>query len=111
MVVDDESGVRQFMAETLRSAGYEVAEADSAATAMAIVADRSIDILVADFAMPGGNGLALAEKAKALRADLKVLMVSGYADMEALRTSSIEPQLLIKPFDEAALLKAVEQCS
>jgi len=111
LVVDDESGVRQFMAETLRSAGYEVAEADSAATAMAIVADRSIDILVTDFAMPGGNGLALAEKAKALRADLKVLMVSGYADMEALRTSSIEPQLLIKPFDEAALLKAVEQCS
>jgi len=108
LVVDDEPGVRTFMAETLRAAGHEVTEAHSAAAALATLDVRVPDILVTDFAMPGGNGLELAEAAKAQLPLLKVLVVSGYADTAALKSSAIKPALLMKPFDEIALLRSVD---
>jgi CheY-like chemotaxis protein len=69
---------------------------------------RQPDLLVTDYSMPGMTGLELAEHARArANGDLRVLIVSGYADAEALEASAARPMLLRKPFDESALIAAV----
>ena len=107
LVVDDEPGVRSFMATTLREAGYQVDEAAHPGQALQKLDQFAPALLLTDFSMPGMTGLELAERARAKHATLKVLIVSGYADAEALEASASRPILLRKPFDEQGLLAAV----
>jgi len=107
LVVDDEAGVRAFIADALRSAGYRVTEASHAGEALQSLQHHQPALLVTDFSMPGMTGLELAERARAELDGLKVLIVSGYADTEALEASPARATLLRKPFDERALLAAV----
>jgi CheY-like chemotaxis protein len=57
--------------------------------------------------MPGMTGLELAEHARKRASGLKVLIVSGYADAEAIESSATQATLLRKPFDERELVEAV----
>jgi CheY-like chemotaxis protein len=108
LVVDDEPGVRTFMAATLRDAGYDAVEASDPGTALRLFDARQPDLLLTDYSMPGMTGLELAEHARARsNGALRVLIVSGYADAEAIEMSAARPTLLRKPFDERALLEAV----
>jgi signal transduction histidine kinase len=110
LVVDDEPGVRTFMAETLREAGYDAVEAEDAGAALRLLETRLPDLLLTDYSMPGMTGLELAEHAKARsNGALRVLIVSGYADADALEASEARPTLLRKPFDERALIEAVRE--
>ena len=108
LVVDDEPGVRTFMAETLREAGYDAAEAEDPGAALRLLYSDPPALLLTDYSMPGMTGLELAERARSHVDGLKVLIVSGYADAAALEASAARPALLRKPFDERALLDAVE---
>lgn len=107
LVVDDEPGVRAFMAETLREAGYTVTEASHPGDALRALREATPVLLLTDFSMPGMTGLELGERARAEVDGLKVLIVSGYADADRLEASPSRPTLLRKPFDEHALLTAV----
>ncbi|MBS0386764.1 MAG: response regulator [Proteobacteria bacterium] len=108
LVVDDEPGVRRFMAETLREAGYNATEAEDPGAALRLLHNDPPELLLTDYSMPGMTGLELAERARAEVDGLRVLIVSGYADAAALEASAARPALLRKPFDERALLNAVE---
>ena len=107
LVVDDDRQVRHFIAESLRSLGYRVAEAPNAASALQLLCDGRFDLLVVDFAMPGMNGAELARAAQEQQPDLRILMVSGYADSAAIDSVSTLVHLLRKPFDLAELGKTV----
>lgn len=107
LVVDDEAGVRSFMAEALRGAGYDAQEAADVGVALRLLEADPPDLLLTDYSMPGMNGLELAERARARDSRLRVLIVSGYADADALGASAARPTLLRKPFDEGELLAAV----
>jgi PAS domain S-box-containing protein len=100
LLVDDEVPVRDAAAEMLRALGYFVTTAGSSEEALAML-DARFDHLVTDHLMPGMKGAELARVARALRPDLKVLVVSGYAALD-----EIPPDLprLAKPFrlDELA---------
>ena len=58
LVVDDSAGVRQLIAATLRSKGYEVVVSSSAREAVVEMANRHFDALVVDYSMPQSNGPA-----------------------------------------------------
>lgn len=107
LVVDDEPGVRAFIAQALRDAGFRVSEAAHAGEALKALSAHPPDLLVTDYSMPGMTGLELAERARTDVSGLKVLIVSGYADAEAIEASPSKPTLLRKPFDEQELLTAV----
>ncbi len=105
LVVDDEDMVRVSTATMLADLGFAVIEAASAAEALALLnAGTAIDALVTDYLMPEVNGAELITAARALRPDLPALLVTGYADTDAL-----DPGLarLGKPFRQAELAKAV----
>ena len=83
LVVDDEPLVRLGTAELLRDEGYEVDEADSAESALAFAPFERFDCVVTDYLMPGLNGVELAHRIRADRPALPILLLSGYADLEA----------------------------
>lgn len=111
LVVDDESSVRMFVSETLGSFGYVVIEAaDSQAGLQLLRSDTRIDLLVTDIGLPGDmDGRQMAEAGRAVRPDLPVLFMTGYAlphvlgDCPLTATTSV----LTKPFALQALTSSV----
>jgi PAS domain S-box-containing protein len=105
LLVDDEPLVRASTADMLHELGFAVIEADSADAALALAAQEPVfDLLVTDHLMPGKTGVDLAMALREQRADLPVLIVSGYAETDSL------PQLfprLTKPFRQADLAAAI----
>jgi signal transduction histidine kinase len=109
LVVDDDRLVRRFMADSLRALEYDVLEADGGPAALAILAARTVDLLLIDFAMPGMNGAEVARAALVKQPQLRVLMVSGYADSAVVEAALGSMPQLRKPFDLAELGAAVAQ--
>jgi PAS domain S-box-containing protein len=106
LLVDDEPLVRASTAEMLGDLGYTVVEAASAEEALRLISEGvHPDILVTDHLMPGMSGTDLARRARQAQQDLRVLIVSGYSDLEG-----IAPDLprLIKPFRSSELAMALQ---
>ncbi|MBI3515283.1 MAG: PAS domain-containing protein [Proteobacteria bacterium] len=107
MVVDDDPDVRELTVACLGQLGYGVVEAASGAAALALLdGDQTVDLLIADFAMPGMNGRVFVNEAKLRRPGLRVIFVTGYADAAALALEADEI-LLSKPFRVAELAREV----
>ncbi|MDE0852712.1 PAS domain S-box protein, partial [Yoonia sp.] len=80
LVVEDDALVRDYVIIQLKGLGYRVFEAPNGSEAL-VVLDQNpeIDLLFTDVVMPGGmGGSELADAARALKPDLKVLFTSGY---------------------------------
>ena len=95
------------MADSLRSLGYHVIDAESGAQALDILETTRFDLLLVDFAMPGMNGADLARAAQSKQPGLPVLVVSGYANSAAVESVLGSARQLRKPFDLAELGAAV----
>jgi PAS domain S-box-containing protein len=107
LVVDDDSLVREITTAMLEDLGYGVVEAGSGMAALdELRGEREFDLLLVDFAMPGMNGAEVAQKALALRPDLPVLFVTGYADFAALKAVG-EDRVVQKPFQHDELAQKV----
>jgi PAS domain S-box-containing protein len=100
LVVEDDDDVRRHAVGILRELGYRVVEAADGPAALRLLgAEPRIDLLFADVVLPGGlDGHALAERARALRPGLKVLLTTGY-----VRSTDGEAGLIPKPFTHAGL--------
>jgi signal transduction histidine kinase len=110
LVVDDNDDVRSLSAGGLRDMGYRVFEAGGAADAIALLRNRSVDLLFSDVVMPGGmNGLELSKEARKIQPGLAVLLTTGYADM--FDGSAMDGQLhvLAKPFRPSDLGKRIRE--
>jgi PAS domain S-box-containing protein len=109
LLVDDEALVRMSTADMLTELGYVVIEAASGEAAMRLVdAGKHFDLLVTDHLMPGMNGTDLALAVRAVRPNVPVLLVSGYAENEG-----VDPSLprLTKPFRADELAASLAQIS
>ncbi|MBV9995394.1 MAG: response regulator [Caulobacteraceae bacterium] len=106
LLVDDEDLVRIGTAEMLRELGHKVIEASSGGDALAKLNEGAeIDALVTDYMMPVMDGAELARRARTLRPQLPVLVITGYVG------GSLEiglPQLA-KPFRQGHLAAALRQ--
>jgi len=113
LAVEDNPDIGATVVRQLRDLGYRVHEADSAAVALEILDNPGrVDLLFTDMLMPGGlNGKELAAKARAMRADLKVLFTSGFPGTASIHGAQLEPGdvLLSKPYHKHDLAKAIEQ--
>ena len=106
LVVEDESGVRQFSVDALTELGYHVLEADGAAKALRLLQEHpEISLMFTDVVMPEMNGAKLAEAARALRPNLKVLFTTGYTRNAVVHNGKLDEgvDLIGKPFSLEAL--------
>ena len=106
LLVDDEDLVRLSTAEMLIELGHEVVEAGSAEEALRLLNGGLFpDLVVTDHLMPGMSGTELARRIQAERPNVKVLIVSGYAE-----AVGIAPDLprLTKPFRNLELAASLD---
>ena len=102
LVVEDEAVVRGVVVELLQEQGYRTLEAADGAAALTFLrADDHIDLLVTDVGLPGMNGRQLADQARELRPNLKILFITGYAENTAAAKGFLQPgmDMMTKPFD------------
>jgi CheY-like chemotaxis protein len=105
LAVDDDPIVLLNTATMLADMGHYVLQAESGAAALALLADHEVDLLLTDYAMPRMSGGELAERALDANPDLRVIVVSGYADLP--EGKSLETPRLSKPFTDAELANAI----
>jgi CheY-like chemotaxis protein len=108
LVVDDDEGMRTAAGEMLGELGYAVVLAPNGPRALEILAaNRGIRTMVADYAMPGMTGAELLERARAVRPDLRALLITGYA--KGLDFERVQPAaaVLRKPFSLAELAEGL----
>jgi two-component system, cell cycle sensor histidine kinase and response regulator CckA len=93
----------------LRDIGYTVWEANNPTIALEILKrERPLDVFIVDYAMPEMNGLTVVERARARQHGLKVLLMSGHADI--LQAGGLEGiPLLAKPFKVADLGRQIRK--
>ncbi|WP_246388737.1 response regulator [Microvirga mediterraneensis] len=109
LLVDDDADVRTVTAAYLTEMGHRVVEAADGSSALDILkADDQLDLLIADFAMPGMTGTDLASKAREVRPGLGILLVTGYADPKRLPDDYL---MLHKPFSRADLAAKVAEAA
>src|ERR1700686_59762 len=117
LVVDDEADVealfRQQFRRDLRTGRFTMEFARSAPRALQCISDAgdaSLILILSDINMPGMSGLELLPKAKALRPDVPVIMITAYGDAET-RRQALEngaEALLTKPIDFGTLRSEID---
>jgi nitrogen-specific signal transduction histidine kinase/ActR/RegA family two-component response regulator len=110
LVVDDDSDVRGFLAESLEGLGCIVVSAASASEGLQAMRERRPDLVLMDYAMPGMNGADAARAAVEIHPGLPIVFVTGYAESEQLDAAlGGDVPVLRKPFTLGELAAAVEE--
>ena len=110
LVVDDDSDVRGFLAESLEGLGCIVISAASGPEGLQAMSEWRPDLVLMDYAMPGMNGADAARAARLVHPDLPIVFVTGYAESEQLEAAlGGDVPVLRKPFTLAELASAVKE--
>lgn len=106
LIVDDEDSVRSALRRTLRGEPYEILEASDGEQGLAVLRQRSVDIVISDHAMPNMTGLEFLRIARMVRPDSLRIILTGQADLEmcvrAINEDAIY-RFLLKPWDQLDL--------
>ena len=108
LVVDDEATIRDLLSKTLALAEYDVDIAPDGRTALDRLRMIPYDLLITDLKMPGVDGLTVIREARRLKADLPVIIITGYSN-EASAIEAVNLGVsgyLTKPFRVPRVLAA-----
>ncbi len=113
LVVDDEKPIREKLKNNIdwEEEGYHIFAAADGEEALDIIKEQEIDILVTDIQMPKLSGMNLIEKSRKINPELKIIVISGYAEFEYAQKSIRfgVNEYLLKPFRSQKLLSVVNQ--
>lgn len=100
LVVDDENAVRDFVERALNYAGFAVTSAENGQKALEELEKQKYDLLLTDIVMPELDGIALSLKAVKDYPEMKILMMSGYANQRqrAHNLDALTHEVISKPF-------------
>jgi signal transduction histidine kinase/ActR/RegA family two-component response regulator len=112
LVAEDEAAVRALVDRVLRRHGYSVTTARSGEEALQIFAEApaSIDLVLSDVIMPGITGKELADRVREMRADIPVILMSGFVAQSAVTGEVLEREdlgFVAKPFSSDQILREV----
>lgn len=101
LIVDDDDVLRQRLATAMERRGYKVSTAGDVASAIALAHRLRPAYAVIDLRIPGGNGLEVVRELHAVRADMRIVMLTGYGNIAtavaAVKVGAID--YLAKPAD------------
>lgn len=109
VVVDDDSDVRETVAEYLRRSGFSVSEADGGSALREIMASRPIDLAILDINMPGDDGLTLAREIRGAGQAGIIMLTARSEDVDRIVGLEIgADDYITKPFNPRELLARVK---
>ena len=108
LVVDDEASIRDLLSKTLALAEYDVDVAPDGRSALERMRLYPYDLLIADLKMPGIDGLTVIREAKRYKADLPVIIITGFStESSAIEAVNLGVAgYLTKPFRVPQVLAA-----
>ena len=112
LLVDDEKHVLSSVKRVLRPLDHDIYTAESGAEALELLKQHEISIVVSDFRMPHMNGAELLSEIKKRYPDTIRIILSAYADLEAVTRAINEGSIykfLFKPFDNSHLIQIVQE--
>ena len=111
LVADDELAVRQFVERALNYAGYAVTAVADGNAALEALGRQPYHLLLTDIVMPEMDGIALSLKAAKDYPDMKILMMSGYANQRqrAHNLDFLAHEVISKPFSLDEITRRVQQ--
>ncbi len=105
LIVDDDTEVREILAESLQSYGYAVRAASTGEEALQeLTREPRIRLLISDVRMAGMSGIELVDRAIAVCPHLRIILMSGY-----FLPQHIDRRFLKKPFRMRDLAAAVAE--
>jgi DNA-binding response OmpR family regulator len=107
LIVDDDASVRRALARMLSVLGYETLQADGGATALRILSEASVDLVLSDYAMPKMNGVELVCELRLAGHRMPIVMISGTPGDVSDTTDIVA--LLGKPTEMAELQATLER--
>ncbi len=111
LVVDDDRNICKVLKGLLEKAGFTVLVAHDVDTAMPIVDERDLDLILTDLKMPGKSGMDLLTLSQVRKPAVPVIMITAYGNIEAA-VSAIKKgayDFITKPFDEDELLNVTKK--
>ena len=109
LITEDEDSLRMFVARALRMDGHETHEAGDGAEGLEKLSEGPFDLLLSDIRMPVMDGIELAHQASARFPDMKILLMTGYAEQreraDDLSTKIVD--VVQKPFALPDIRRAV----
>jgi DNA-binding NtrC family response regulator len=111
LIIDDDPGLAEVILMLLTGEGYRVEHAATVRAGLAQVAASEFDLVITDLKLPDGTGVEAIRPIKEIRGDLPIILMTSYSSVEsaidALRNGAVD--YIIKPFDNADFLHAVER--
>jgi signal transduction histidine kinase len=111
VIVDDDCDVRLSLQSIISESGYEAYAFDNGDDALSYLVDQGTDLVLTDIRMPGMSGMELLDSILAVKADIPVILMTAFADINvtvtAIKIGAFD--FILKPYDVGYLLKAVEK--
>ncbi len=110
LVVEDDAAIRRGLGDALRYAGYEVIDCDNGRSALDLLTESSIDLVLLDVMMPRMDGFSVLEELRKAQPALPVIMVTARgAEQDRVRgLTHGADDYVVKPFSAKELLARVE---
>lgn len=113
LTVDDSRTIREMVSFTLKSAGYDVCEAEDGVKALEVLGSKCPDLIITDVNMPNMDGLTLVRKIRELpqfkNTPVLVLTTEFTDDKKQEGRSAGATGWIVKPFDPEKLLQVVQK--
>lgn len=113
LAVDDSASIRQMVAFTLKSAGYDVVEAVDGQDGLEKAKSKSVSLVLTDQNMPRMDGISLVKHLRALpqhkTTPILMLTTESSDQMKAQGKAAGATGWLVKPFDPTKLLEVVKK--
>ncbi len=109
--MDDEERILSALCRTLRREGYEIVTANSVESALEILDQGPVDLILSDFKMPGMTGLELFAEARRRQPQIACILITGWSQaVSAEELAAAEVATLIsKPWEDAVLKDALRE--
>jgi len=111
LIVDDDPGMTETLADILSHMGYDVAVAGDGYRAIAMIKEKAYDVALMDIKMPGINGVETFKEVKRISPSTRVIMMTAYALEDLVQEALAEGALSVfyKPLDIDRVVGLIEE--